>query len=208
MSSNNIWDPEAEDFEATSEGMSSLRAAYKALKKEHASVTKERDGLVTERDSLKKTAATASLDSLTASLPAGVKKFLMKDFEREGTEPTEANVKTWLAENGADFGYDPTKVTSEKQETKPAGQEQEGSTQSNLNFSGLGDEEEIDPHLPAEIQAALRTVQQFEQGQQAQNLGASKQVESLLNELDGKTDLSAAEVASLLKAAGAPMAGY
>ena len=207
MSSNNIWDQDVDEFEETGEGMKSLRAHAKALSKQLKELDKEKAALITERDSLKVKATTASLDSLTASLPAGVKKFLTKDFEREGTEPTEANVKTWLAENGADFGYDPTKVTKPESKETNNGQEQASSTQSNLDFSRV-DDEDIDPALPPEVQAALRTVQQFEQGQQAQNAGASRQVESLLTELDGKSDLSTADLIEQMRAAGAPIAGY
>lgn len=202
MSSNNIWDQDSDDFENTSEGMKALRDAYKAAQKANRELAKERDGLVTERDSLKTSVTQATLESLTSNLPAGVKKFLARDFKNEGTEASEANVKAWLDENGADFGYDPSKATTTQTSTSETSTGQQVATD-------LEDEDgqPVDSSLPPEVQQALALVQRFESGQLSQNQGAVDVVKTQMQELEGK-NLSAAETYQQLKALGIPVAGY
>ena len=134
--------------------------------------------------------------------PAGVKKFLARDFKNEGTEASEANVKAWLDENGADFGYDPNKATQTTTSTSETSQGQQVATD-------LEDEDgqPIDSNLPPEVQQALALVQRFESGQLSQNQGAVDVVKSQLSDLEGK-NLSAKETADQLRALGIPMAGY
>lgn len=197
MTSSNLWETDLDEFETTGDGMKNLRDHAKALSKALREANKSNEALTTERDSWKAKASTASLDQLTANLPANVKKFLTKDFAREGTDISEASVKTWLDENAADFGYDPSKPAATPPATPPAPQ----GDPNTVTPTGP-----VDPNLPPDVAAALATVQAFEAQQQQQNSGANQEIQARLAELDADPNLSPRELYQRMKAMGVPVA--
>lgn len=190
---DNIWDLDTDAVEADTEGFKSLRTALRKAQSELKARDKSISDLTSKYETATKALSAKSVDDLTSALPANVKKFLIKDFNREGTEPTKEAVDAWLAENAADFGYDPSKAS--EQSTQNATQNaNDGGQQPDL--SGL------DP----ETAAAIRATQGLNTGQGTGNV-PSGQLEETIRDL-GTQNLSTADLIAKFRDLGAPVSSY
>lgn len=194
MSDDN-WDEN--EFEATSEGFKSLRKAFDKSNADKKAADKKVADLEAKLAELSKSLTSKSLDELTRDLPANVSKFLKKDFAADGTEVSKESVEAWVKENGADFGYDPSKATTQAQET------QQTQTRDRADVVDGLDEDEV----PDDVRAALRTLHDFE-GRKTAPARSSQEIDDLLTSLAKNPDASFKDTLDALEKAGAPIQGY
>lgn len=120
---SDIWTLDEVDDEAYANSPKALRDAYEAAKAKLSDAKKLNEQLTGQVKTLTEKASAQTLDQIIRdkNVPATAAKYL----KRDKVEATPEAVDTWLAENGADFGY--TKDGQGQQQTET--QEQAGASE-------------------------------------------------------------------------------